>query len=219
MKNEDYAEFEEIMKRAALLTFQQRGKDWLELIITMFEELIKYDLGRVRAAVRDHVRTEKFFPALADVVKRIEGSGSERAATAWATVVRAVSRIGRSNSVAFPAPAYVYAIEQMGGWINLCRTLTTEEEKWRGKDFEQLFQIGERVAVWDADTIYKDGTVRVPMYCVGEYEINNKRRGYALPDIINAESGKALPNFRSTLPAPTEKFEFVLELEKKMRIG
>jgi hypothetical protein len=136
MKSEDYAEFERVMERAALLTFQQRSKDWLALITAFFEELAEYDLEIIRTAVKEHVFAEKFFPTLADIIKQIDGGSSDRAARAWATVVRAVSRIGRSNSVAFPSPAYIYALRQMGGWVKLCRTLTTDEEKWRGKEFE-----------------------------------------------------------------------------------
>jgi hypothetical protein len=218
MKNKDYAEFELVMERAALLTFQQRGKDWLALITAFFEELGEYDLEVVRAAVKEHVHAEKFFPALADIIKRIEGNSEDRAARAWATVVRAVSRIGRNNSVAFPSPAYIYAVKQMGGWVKLCRTLTTDEEKWRGKEFERFFQIGERVATWEADTDDKNGTVWVPTYCVGECETNNRCRGYALPDIVDAETGKVLTNFRAALPDPTEKSEIILELVKKMRV-
>jgi hypothetical protein len=198
MKNEQYKDFEAIMSRAALLTFQQRGKDWRALVTAMFEELAAYDLEAVRAAVAGHVRAEKFFPTLADIAARIDGSSEDRAALAWTTVVHAVERIGRVHSVRFSSPAIHYAIEHMGGWQSLCSTLTGVEIKWRGKDFARFFEMGERLASWEDEP----GKARVSPYLVGVYEALNRRGGYELPNVINAETGAPIAGGRMALPAP-----------------
>ena len=192
MNGQQYTEFEAIMSRAALLSFQQKGKDWRALITAMFEELAAYDLEAVRLAVATHVRSEKFFPTLADIVKRIDGDHEDRAAIAWAYVVKAIERLGHYLSVRFPSPAYHYAIEFMGGWQKLCTTLTEAETKWRGKEFERFFEIGERVASWGHEL----GKVHVPPYLLGWHETHNRRGGYALPDVLDAATGKPIQGFR-----------------------
>ena len=215
MTKNQYAEFFAIMKRAATLTYQQKNKDFEELAVVMFEELGAYELEDVRSAVANHVRYEKFFPMLADIIKRIEGTAEERAALAWQTVLKAIRMIGSGNSIRFPSPAYHYAIEQMGGWMKLCSTLTVEEEKWRGKDFVRFFEIGERVASWE----HEPGNVHVPPYLMGWHEINNRRGRDALPDIVDAETGILIAGIREALPEPGESSGIVMRLVRGMRAG
>ncbi|GHV35048.1 hypothetical protein FACS1894187_06900 [Synergistales bacterium] len=198
MRKDQYPEFINIMKRVATLTYKPKNTDFNELVLALFEELApRYELSQVETAVRIHVNLEKFFPMLSDIVKRIDGTPEERATMAWALVVEAVRHIGHSNSVAFPTPAYNFAIRQMGGWIALCPSLRDEELKWRGKEFERAFIFGEREAVWD-DT---PGKIRVERYCVGSYEVNNRAQGHALPDVIDAKTRQPIVGFRDSLPA------------------
>ena len=201
MRSDQYQDFEKIMDRAALLTYQQKGKDWRKLINAMFEELAQYELEEVRMAVAAHVRLEKFFPMLADIVKRIDNAPEERAALAWSIVIDAIRYICSSCSVAFPSPAYNYAIKQMGGWIKLCQGMMDDEIKWRRKEFERFFIIGEPVASWE----HEPGKVQVDRYCVGTYEVNNRVQGYALPDVLDARTRQPIIGFRDALPALSEK--------------
>jgi hypothetical protein len=215
MTSDQYNDFEKIMNRAALLTFQQRGKDWRALITAMFEELGDFSLDSVRDAVAGHVRAEKFFPALADIVRRIEGGSETRAALAWAVVARAVTKLGRTASVRFPSPAYHYAIEQMGGWQKLCASLRDEDLPFRGREFARFFEAGERVASWGNEP----GKVRVPPYLMGWHEINNRRCGQELPDIVDAQTGSPINGFRAALPESDRGSEVVMRLMKGMRAG
>jgi hypothetical protein len=186
VKSDDYAAFEEILQRAADLTMVQQNKAWRSQVTALFEELAEYDLEAIQAAVRDHTRSEKFFPTLADIVRRLEGTAEDRAALAWGMALRAIQRHGRSASVFFPSPAHVYAIEQMGGWVRLCSSLAVDEEKWTARVFGRFFSYGERVASWDREP----GKVVVPRYCVGQCERNNRSDGRALPAIIDAATGQ-----------------------------
>jgi hypothetical protein len=217
MKSGQYAEFEALLERAALLTFQQRGKDWRALVTAMFEELAAYDLESVRAAIAEHVRSEKFFPALADIVRRIEGPDETRAALAWAVVIRAVTKLGRVASVRFPSPAYHYAIERMGGWQKLCATLRDADLPFRGREFERLFAAGEKVAAWEPEP----GKVAVPTYLMGWHEAANRRDGYALPDVIDAATGEPIKGLlgSAALPEPDEKSVVIMKLAEGMGAG
>ena len=208
MKSDQYAGFEEIMERAAILTYQQKNKNWRILLNTMFEELAAYELEDIRSAVVAHVRTEKFFPALADIIRRIEGSPEDRAMVAWANVMKAIAKTGYYDSVRFPSPAYHYAIEQMGGWMHLTQMLE-KDGPWRAKEFMRWFAIGEQKASWGRE----DGRIKVPAYLRGFFEIDNGSRGFpeGIPAIKDAITGKTMPEMREALKAPDGDAVLMLE--------
>lgn len=196
------------MKRAATLTYKPRDTDFNELVAVLFDELAsEYELRQVAEAVAMHVRQEKFFPMLSDIIRGIEGTAGDHAALAWPLVVNAVRHIGHYNSVAFPAPAYNYALNLMGGWIGLCRSLVDSDVKWRGKDFERFFVIGERCATWSNEP----GKIQVDRYCAGVSEAGNRSLGYELPDVIDARTRAAIPDFRVLYPALGAKTAPMLE--------
>lgn len=211
MKDCDQKEFMACMKVVA--DVYGRGPLTKEALKMFFMLLSPFDLGQVKQALQEHMKISVFMPKPANIITLIEGCSEDRAALAWAAVVRAVERLGRSLSVRFPSPAYHYAIEQIGGWQKLCTTLTDEEIKWRGKDFERFFEIGERVASWE----HEPGKVRVQPYLMGWYEANNRRGGCALPDVVDAETGKPLKDFRAALPEPSDTSGVVMTLVKGMK--
>ena len=215
MMSRDYDSFKRLLERAATVTFLQRGKDWGTLVTVMFEELAQYDLEEIRLAVGAHVRSERFFPALADIIRRIEGRPEDRAAAAWALVMKAVSRFGHDTSVRFPSPAIHYALEQMGGWARFCMRLAEDELPFRAKDFAQFFAMGERCASWDG----ANGTVKVPAHLAGTCELSNRTNGYALPArVYDAETGEVLE--KQVLPAGAGKIvPIATALAAQMRTG
>jgi hypothetical protein len=194
------------------------GKEPLtkEALRIFFVLLLPYSLEQVTAALQGHMQSSVFMPKPADIITRIKGTSEDRAALAWALVVRAVECLGHYVSVRFPSPAFHYAIGQMGGWQKLCATLTDAEVKWRGKEFERFFEIGERVASWER-TARK---VYVPPYLVGWHEANNRRGGHALPDVVDAETGRPIQGLRAALPEPEEaSANVVTALVRGMRTG
>ena len=205
----DYKRFIELMQYASELTVLPNGKDIGKMSLAFFKELASYPFEAVQAAVEAHCREEKFFPMLADIVTRIEGRSEDRAAAAWALVLKAISRYGRVDSVRFPDPAIHYAISQMGGWRNLCQTLMTEEIPFRGKDFAGYFSMGERLASWEA----APGKVRVPAYLIGEHEISNRAQGYALRKVWDVSTGRIIPETDlPALQAPQDQVAPIIEL-------
>jgi len=202
MRRDEYPCFVNIMKRAAVLTYRPKNTDFNDLLWVLFEELApRYSLLQIDLAVRLHTQREKFFPLLSDIIRCIEGTAEDRAIVAWGIVMKAVRYVGSRNSVAFPSPEYNYAITQMGGWIKFSSTLLEEEVKWRGKEFERYFVLGDQRVSW----YHEPGKVRVERYCIGTHEINSRRNGYALPEVKNAETGEPIPEFRKALPAPENK--------------
>ncbi|MBQ8692622.1 MAG: hypothetical protein IJ576_02460, partial [Synergistaceae bacterium] len=62
----------------------------------------------------EHCRTEKFFPMLADIIRRIDGTSEERAAVAWASIREAIRRHA-GDSIKFASPAMHYNCEDSHG--------------------------------------------------------------------------------------------------------
>ena len=183
----------------------------------MFKILERYDFGAVERAVEDHLRSQKFTVTPSDIIKRIEGTAEERAMLAWNCVVHAIQRFGRCASVRFPSPAYHYAIRQMGGWQGLCANLRNDELAFRGKDFERFFEIGERVASWEHET----GKVCVQPYLMGWNEANNRRGGYALPDVVDTTTEKPIQGVRerAVLLGPDPTSAVVMNIVKSMKVS
>ena len=211
MTPQDFNEFSALLDRTAIVTFLQRGKDWETLVTTMFEELAGYDLEAIRGALRDHVRSEKFFPTLADIVTRIDGTAEDRAALAWSLVMRAIERHGAYESVRFPSPAFHFAIAEMGGWQHLAR-IELADVPFRAKDFARFFTIGESEASWGFEPDKK----HVPQYLAGHHETWNRAVGILRePCVYDVQTGAridvlALPS-QAGQPAITPILEQLTE--------
>lgn len=68
----------------------------------------------------------QFAPKVADLVRILQGTHTDRAALAWGKVLEAASRVGAYTDVVFDDPAIHAAIEDLGGWPKVCRTETKE---------------------------------------------------------------------------------------------
>lgn len=88
-----------------------------------------YTLEQVSKALTAHVTdAEKgqFAPKVADVVRVLAGTTTDRAALAWGKVLGAMSAVGAYSDVVFDDPAIHAAVEDMGGWVKVCRGETAE---------------------------------------------------------------------------------------------
>jgi len=195
MQKADYPRFRELLLWAAQVTVVPNGKDAGEISLALFDALAGYPLDAVRDAVEAHCRAEKFFPMLADIVARIEGTAADRAQAAWALVMRAVERIGSWDSVRFPDAAIHYAISQMGGWMHLCEILTDTREPFLAQDFSRHFLMGERLSSWEE----RPGGVKVQAYFPGRHEVDNRSKGLDRRRIFDAATGKEIKH--SDIPA------------------
>ena len=199
MTKKDFGDFKALVEEAVCLTAVSGEKDVGRTAASMFRALEEFPFAVVRDAFVAHCRQERFFPTLADIATRIEGKAEERAALAWALVMRAVRRLGASKSVRFPSPAIHYALEQMGGWRHFASSLTTNEEPFRAKDFALFYSIGERIASWDG----VEGTRAVPPYLQREIEHDNRGNDFIPRRVYDAEALAQIPE--RELPPPASR--------------
>jgi hypothetical protein len=84
-----------------------------------------FDLEQVSKALTSHATDPErgqFAPKVADVVRILSGTVTDRAALAWGKVHEAMSAVGAYRDVCFDDPAINAALEDLGGWPKNCRT-------------------------------------------------------------------------------------------------
>lgn len=84
-----------------------------------------FDLEQIQKAMQRHATDPEhgqFAPKVADVVRILSGTTTDRASLAWGKVLEAMSSVGAYTDVIFDDPAIHAAAEDMGGWPKMCRT-------------------------------------------------------------------------------------------------
>lgn len=88
-----------------------------------------FDFQQVQKAMQRHATDPEhgqFAPKVADLVRILAGTTTDRASLAWGKVLEAMSAVGAYTDVVFDDPAIHAAAEDMGGWPKMCRTETKE---------------------------------------------------------------------------------------------
>lgn len=88
-----------------------------------------FDMDQVRKALTAHATDPErgqFAPKVADLVRLLAGTVTDRAALAWGKVHEAMSAVGAYQDVIFDDPAIHAAVEDCGGWPKMCRTEVKE---------------------------------------------------------------------------------------------
>ena len=96
------------------------------------------------AAFKEIIYSNKFFPKPADFTEILRGKKSDQAIDAWLLVLGAIKKIGNYESVEFSDQVIHSVLQVMGGWDQLASTLEVDEEKWKQKEFERIYQVMER---------------------------------------------------------------------------
>lgn len=89
----------------------------------------RFDLDQVRRALTGHAMDAErgvFAPKPADIVRKLEGTSSDRAMLAWGKALDAMQRVGAYSDVVFDDPAIHAAIDDLGGWAKVCRSETKD---------------------------------------------------------------------------------------------
>lgn len=84
-----------------------------------------YTLEQVSKAMTAHATDPErgqFAPKVADIVRVLSGTGTDRAALAWGKTLEAMGSVGAYTDVVFDDPAIHAVVEDLGGWPKLCRT-------------------------------------------------------------------------------------------------
>lgn len=84
-----------------------------------YAALADLDGERVLASVMHVVRTKAAFPSVADIRGHAE-AGALTAATAWASVSKAIGRVGRYRVPEWEDPRIAVAVDALGGWEAIC---------------------------------------------------------------------------------------------------
>lgn len=83
-----------------------------------------FDLEQIQRAMTAHATDPEhgqFLPKVADMVRQLAGTVTDRAALAWGKALEAFSAIGAYTDVVFDDPAIHAVIEDLGGWPKVCR--------------------------------------------------------------------------------------------------
>lgn len=83
-----------------------------------------FALEQVRQAFTAHAMDAErghFEPRPSDLVRHLQGTRTDRARIAWGKVMEAMQRIGAYTSVVFDDPVIHAVVEDLGGWVKLCR--------------------------------------------------------------------------------------------------
>jgi hypothetical protein len=84
-----------------------------------------YSLEQVRKALTGHATNPdggQFAPKVADVIRILDGTHTDRAMIAWGKAHEAMSSVGAYQDVVFDDPAIHAVIEDLGGWPKVCRS-------------------------------------------------------------------------------------------------
>ena len=139
MIDEDKREFAQLLQGVQTEVYQ-RPELTVQALRVWWMALGHLRMGDFRAALSAHVRSEKFPPTPADILRLAEGSSEDKARSAWYMVRSAIGRAGQYASVAFDDPAIHCAIRDIGGWPRLCQT-PEAELPFRERDFIAAYQI------------------------------------------------------------------------------
>lgn len=89
----------------------------------------RFDLDQVRKALTGHAMDAErgqFPPKPADLVRQLEGTATDRAMIAWGKALDTMQRVGSYTDVVFDDPAIHAVIEDLGGWVKVCRGETKD---------------------------------------------------------------------------------------------
>lgn len=139
MNDNDIRKFTTMWNAAA----EVHGKKPSDAAVTMaFRTLVSYDLTDIRRALDMHLRDPdagRFMVKPADIVSKIDGDPETRSLSAWTKVDWAIRCIGPYRSVTFDDVQTMATIDDMGGWIALCK-VKTEELPFKRNEFVKRYK-------------------------------------------------------------------------------
>jgi hypothetical protein len=180
MQKCDFKRFSQCLAACAELY----SKTLSEGAITLWWQVLeRYEIEQVERAFRHCIECPdggQWMPKPADLVKRLDGSAADRSLIAWGKVLDAMQRVGRYQSVAFDDGAIHAAIEDMGGWPNVCASKVAD------LPFLQR-RFTSAHAAYSARPEFP-----YPAMLPGEHEMANRTLGNAVaPPVLIGDASKA----------------------------
>ena len=126
MQQSDFREFSSLLTDVLAYYRQDASKFVMGL---WWNACQSFDMEQVRRAMTAHATDPehgRFAPKVADIVRQLAGTSTDRAQVAWGKAFEAASRVGAYADVVFDDPAIHAVIEDLGGWPKFCRSETSE---------------------------------------------------------------------------------------------
>lgn len=121
MQSHDLSQFRQLLTDV----MAYYGKDCSKFMLSVWwQALNAFDLEQVQSSLQRHATDAErgqFAPKVADIVRLLQGTTTDRAAMAWGKVHEAMSSVGAYTDVVFDDPAIHAVIEDLGGWPKVCR--------------------------------------------------------------------------------------------------
>jgi Domain of unknown function (DUF6475) len=164
-----------------------------------------YDLEQVRKALNAHAVDPdrgQFAPKPADVVRALQGTKTDRARAAWGKVMDAMQRVGAYQSVVFDDHVIHAVIEDLGGWMGLCRS-----------DFEQLSFTEHRFCESYRAYAGRHEPLAYPAKLLGQFEMDNRHAGRRVaPPVLIGNPERAAEVLRLGGSGPKTQFTLASDI-------
>lgn len=126
MTEHEEPEFIALLTDALAYYKQDASKFTISVWIQACKPFTMEEIGRAMSAHATDPERGQYAPKVADIMRVLQGTTTERAAIAWGKAFQAMSSVGAYQDVVFDDPAIHAVIEDMGGWSKFCRTETKD---------------------------------------------------------------------------------------------
>jgi hypothetical protein len=169
-----------------------------------------FDYEQVASALTAHAMDPErgqFAPMPADIVKKLHGTQTDRSLIAWGNTLDAMQRVGAYSSVCFDDGVIHAVIEDMGGWVKLCRS-----------NLDELPHLQRRFC--DSYRAYANrGGVAYPALLAGAHALENRLKGHAsAPPTLIGDPAKAKRTLELGNDMPKTRITHVTESLVDMRM-
>jgi len=137
-----------------------------------WEACLPFDFEQVAKAMNAHAIDPdrgQYPPKPADIVRLLQGTHGDRALIAWGKTLEAMGRVGSYATVVFDDPVIHAVIDDLGGWVQVCRT-KQDEMPFLQKRFCDAYKAYAK----------RGADLRYPAKLLGTTDLENAKSGYDL---------------------------------------
>lgn len=168
MNNTEQVEF----SKGMMILAEVYNRKLSELLLQTYWDCLKsYPLSLFKKVLYNFLKNpdyaKKGFPSPADWIKAIEGDSEIKSLAAWTKVVKAIRHVGQYESVTFNDSVVHTVINDMGGWIFLCKQ-PERELIFLQKEFERRYR----------DYMSNKKIMVTPSHLTGHIEHQNRIHGF-----------------------------------------
>lgn len=143
MTKDDKKQFSAMIKSVAQLFDKKITSGMMQVYWDCVQD---YQLEHVRLALTYACKKSKFFPKPADIQEFMSGTPDEAAALGFDKLITAIRSSGSIASVVFDDPVIHVVVDQMGGWLKVCKW-ETNELAFRQHDYVKRHTMLQRIGV------------------------------------------------------------------------